>query len=59
MRTIVFWGLYWGSPILGNYHFVEHIEVLDFDVTLRVHVLDNWVLRILLLGVVRVWEMLP
>ena len=20
IRTIVFWGLYWGSPILGNYH---------------------------------------
>ena len=21
MRTIVFWALYWGPPILGNYHF--------------------------------------
>ena len=20
IRTIVFWGLYWGSPIVGNYH---------------------------------------
>ena len=20
IRTIVFWGLYWGSSILGNYH---------------------------------------
>ena len=20
IRIIVFWGLYWGSPILGNYH---------------------------------------
>ena len=20
VRTIVFWGLYWDSPILGNYH---------------------------------------
>ena len=20
IRTIVFWGLYWGSPILGNYY---------------------------------------
>ena len=20
IRTIVFWGLYWGPPILGNYH---------------------------------------
>ena len=22
MRTIVFWGLYWGPLILGNYHIV-------------------------------------
>ena len=22
IRTIVFWGLYWGPPILGNYHVV-------------------------------------
>ena len=22
MRTIVFWGLYWGTLILGNYHIV-------------------------------------
>ena len=21
IRTIVFWGLHWGPPILGNYHF--------------------------------------
>ena len=21
IRTIVFWGTYWGPPILGNYHF--------------------------------------
>ena len=20
MRIVVVWGLYWGSPILGNYH---------------------------------------
>ena len=20
IRTIVYWGLYWGPPILGNYH---------------------------------------
>ena len=20
VRTIIYWGLYWGSPILGNYH---------------------------------------
>ena len=22
IRTIVFWGLYWGPPILGNYHII-------------------------------------
>ena len=22
IMTIVFWGLYWGPPILGNYHFI-------------------------------------
>ena len=22
IRIIVFWGLYWGTPILGNYHIV-------------------------------------
>ena len=21
IRTIVFWGLYWGLPIYGNYHY--------------------------------------
>ena len=24
IRTIVFWGLYWVSPILGNYHVNFH-----------------------------------
>ena len=24
IRTIVVGGLYWGTPILGNYHFTEH-----------------------------------
>ena len=23
IRTIVFWGLYWGSPILGNYYLLD------------------------------------
>ena len=28
IRTIVFWGLYWGPPILGNYHILlYHIIV--------------------------------
>ena len=25
IRTIVFWGLYWGPLILGNYHLVFEI----------------------------------
>ena len=24
IRTIIFWGLYWGSLILGNYHIYTH-----------------------------------
>ena len=24
IRTIVFWGLHWGPPILGNYHMVPN-----------------------------------
>ena len=24
IMTIVFWGLYWGPPIFGNYHIVSH-----------------------------------
>ena len=31
MRFIVFWGLYWGPPILGNYHMgVSQNEVYLF-----------------------------
>ena len=22
IRTIIFWGLYWGPPVLGNYHII-------------------------------------
>ena len=36
IRTIVFWGLYWGSRILGNYHVVGsrtlEISYKDFRV---------------------------
>ena len=31
IRTIVYWGLYWGPPILGNYH----IGILLKDCSLR------------------------
>ena len=24
IRTIVFWGLYWGPPFLGNYHMISY-----------------------------------
>ena len=27
IRTIVFWGLYWGSLILGNYHIATDLIV--------------------------------
>ena len=23
IRTIIYWGLYWGPPILGNYHMLK------------------------------------
>ena len=26
IRIIVFWGLYWGLPILGNYHITHDIS---------------------------------
>ena len=26
VRTIVFWGLYWGPLILGNYHIFTYME---------------------------------
>ena len=28
IRTVVFWGLYWGPPILGNYHIVSHRDYI-------------------------------
>ena len=28
IRTIVFWGLYWGPFILGNYHIGLHAEYM-------------------------------
>ena len=27
IRTIVFWGLYWGPPFLGNYHIYIYIYI--------------------------------
>ena len=29
IRTVVFWGLYWGPPILGNYHIKAAVDCLD------------------------------
>ena len=29
MRTVVFWDLYWGSPILGNCHFGAYPRVFN------------------------------
>ena len=26
VRTIVYWGLYWGPPVLGNYH-LKHTHI--------------------------------
>ena len=34
MRIIIFWGLYWGPLILGNYHMSFRDSVLD-DMLLR------------------------
>ena len=34
MRIIIFWGLYWGPLILGNYHMSFWDAVLD-DLLLR------------------------
>ena len=31
IRTIVFWGLYWGPPILGKYHKVRGVQVKCFS----------------------------
>ena len=30
IRTIVFWGLYWGPLILGDYHLVNSITQIEF-----------------------------
>ena len=28
LRIIVYWGLYWGPPILGNYHIITYIPLI-------------------------------
>ena len=30
IRTVVFWGLFWGPPILGKYHIVPSNLVFQF-----------------------------
>ena len=30
-RTIVFWGLYWGPLILGNYHFKDPAKGVEYS----------------------------
>ena len=32
MRAIVYWGLYWGRPILGNYHITQEYATLSLCV---------------------------
>ena len=47
IRTIVFWDLYWGPPILGNYHM--GISGLGFrvqDVGFRVQGLGSKLLKV-------------
>ena len=34
IRAIVFWSLYWGPPILGNYHLFLPTELLDAAIQL-------------------------
>ena len=34
IRTIVYWGLYWGPPILGNYNIVALFQGLKLRVSL-------------------------
>ena len=36
LRIIIFWGLYWGPPILGNYHMVEsrYVEYIIWNIDL-------------------------
>ena len=35
IRTVIFWGLYWGSPIWGNYHMVLWLHALPRCFTCR------------------------
>ena len=41
IMTIVFWGLYWGSPILGNYHMSFLSIPLDYSPELAEKVRSN------------------
>ena len=36
IRSIVFWGLYWGPPILGNYHVRIMLGIRVFNLGNRV-----------------------
>ena len=36
IRTIVFWDLYWGTLILGNYQIDRQVEVFGGDLISRV-----------------------
>ena len=39
VRIIVYWGLYWGPPILGNYHLEACLTAIRFGAILcEVHV---------------------
>ena len=31
IRTIIFWGLYWGTPILGNYQMTAIFFGVSYD----------------------------
>ena len=60
IRTIVFWGLYWGPLILGNYHLSEvHIYTLILVISFTPHPLSapgNKVLRPTQEGAVPIWN---
>ena len=32
IRTVVFWGLYWGPPILGNCHIGFRVYIVNYGV---------------------------
>ena len=34
IRIIVFWGLYWGPPILANYHIEEYDSDMRYNPSL-------------------------